>query len=145
MTVSSPSSRTTLRNDDVKTVAGVARPVNDAVRTLAVQFAQLPRREQAWLRFTLDKDTPIAGQTVRGPAYSVAAFVVLAAQYIDSSVSAITAAPWLNVTPAEGIPQTYRVENAFGLPTSGTFDVLVEFVENVAAQWPRTDVTGGTP
>ena len=58
---------------------------------------------------------------------------------------ALDGAPWLSIEPVEGNADTGRILSAFGLPLTGTFDVLVEFVENVTEQWPRTDVTGGVP
>jgi hypothetical protein len=135
------TSRTPIRNDDAKSMKDSQRPINETVRDLSFQLDEMPRREQAWLRFTC-VDLGVAGQVIRAP-YAVAAIVVLAVQLTAAAGTTLSAAPWLSVEPVDGDPNTVRITNAFGLPTSGTFDVLVEFVENTTPRWLRTDVTGG--
>jgi hypothetical protein len=135
------TSRTPIRNDDAKSAKDSQRPINETVRDLSFQLDEMPRREQAWLRFTCVAPG-VAGQEIRAP-YAVAAIVVLAVQLTAAAAAPLSAAPWLSVEPVDGDPNTARITNAFGLPTSGTFDVLVEFVENVTPRWLRTDVTGG--
>lgn len=141
------TSRTPLRNDDVQRAQDTQRPLNETVRDLSGQLQSLPRRQQAWLRFTCRKgDGPfLAGQLIKGPPYAIASVQVLAVQSISSSSSLLTAAPWLTVEPVDGVPNTVRIVNAFGLPDDGTFDLLAEFVENVAPPWLRTNMTGGAP
>jgi hypothetical protein len=137
------TSRTPLRNDDVRQARDTQRPVNESVRDLSIRIDSLPRREQAWLRFTADTNLP--GTVITGPGYSVACVLVLAARFTSSSGTALSAAPWLSVEPVDGQPGAVRLLAAYGLPISGTFDVLVEFVENMTAAWPQTDVTAGAP
>lgn len=142
------TSRTPLRNDDVQRAQDAQRPINEVVRDLSFQFRELPRREQAWLRFTVteaDGISTLPGHLIKGPEYATAAVVVLAVVLADSSAPPLTAAPWLSVEPVEGNPGTYRVLDGFGIPQSGTFDLLVEFVENVTDYWPRNNLTGGKP
>lgn len=141
-------SRTTLRNDDVLSADATQRPLNEALRDVSIRFDSQPRRFQTWLRFTTfesDGVSSIVDQLIKGPDYAVGACVVLACVIVGTSVAPLTAAPWLSVEPVDGQPGTMRVTEAFGLPQTGTFDVLVEFVENVTEAWPRTDVTEGTP
>ena len=141
------TSRTPLRNDDVQRSQDTQRPVNETVRDLSGQFARLPRRQQAWLRMTAAKTggSTLAGQFIKGPGYSIATVALLAVQDAFTANSVLTAAPWFVVEPVDGAPDTVRIVDAFGFPDDGTFDVLAEFVENVAPQWLRSDVTGGTP
>lgn len=143
------TSRTPIRNDDAKSARDSQRPINESVRDLSVRMDEMPRREQVWVRFSTALEpvgegfvSSIIGQKIRAP-YAVAAVVVLAVQLADSSAAPLTAAPWLAVEPVDGEPNTARITNAYGLPQTGVFDCLVEFVENMTAVWPRTDVTGG--
>lgn len=136
------TSRTPLRNDDVQKSQDTQRPINEAVRDLSFRMDEQPRREQAWLRFSCAGGTGIVGQKIRAP-YAVGAVGVLAVQMTAGTLTPLTAAPWLSAEPVDGEPNTVRIANAFGFPVTGTFDVLVEFVENMTAEWPRTDVTGG--
>lgn len=141
--------RTTLRNDDVTSPQAGQRPLNESLRGLSIRLDSMPRREQAWVRFTVSENdgvSTIIGEKITGPGYSLAAVVVLAVQLVDLPPDVtLTSAPWLNVEPVEGNADTVRITEAYGMPQSGTFDVLVEFVENTTGQWPRTDVTGGVP
>lgn len=140
------TSRTPLRNDDVQRTQDAQRPVNESVRDLAVALDSMPRREQSWLRFTTEESggvSNIIGQLIKGPGYSVAAAVVLAAKFADSSGSALSAAPWLSVEVVDGEPGMMRITDAYGLPVEGTFEVLVEFVENMTPEWTRSDVSEG--
>lgn len=140
--------RTTLRNDDITSARESQRPLNESLRGISIRLDSMPRREQAWVRFTVSENdgiSTIVGEKITGPGYSLAAVVVLAVQLVDSPAAPLTAAPWLSIEPVEGNADTGRILSAFGLPLTGTFDVLVEFVENVTEQWPRTDVTGGVP
>lgn len=136
-------SRTVIRNSDVGSVRDAQRPINDAFRRLDEALQALPRRLQTWIRLTMPIGS--AGQLIRAPEFPVSAVLVLSAVVTNSAGSAISAAPWLNVEPVEGSTAQLKITNAYGLPTSGVVDVLVEFVENMAAEWPRTNVTGGSP
>lgn len=142
-------SRTTLRGDDLLTTKGIQRPVNEALRDISIRLDSQPRRQQTWVRFTVseaDGISTIIGETIRGPGYSIAAVIVLAVQPVALPPDvALTGPPWLSIEPVEGYPSTARITDAYGVPQSGTFDCLVEFVENTTAVWPRTDVTGGSP
>jgi hypothetical protein len=141
------TSRTPIRNDDAKSAKDSQRPINETVRDLSFRVDELARREQVWVRFTCveaDSISSLIGQTIRAP-YAVAAIVVLAVQMTGAAATTLTAAPWLSIEPVDGDPNTARITNAYGVPQSGTFDCLVEFVENMTATWPRTDVTGGAP
>lgn len=141
------TSRTPLRNDDAQRAQDAQRPVNETVRDLSFRLDGLPRREQTWLRFTVTESDGIStlpGNVIRGPGYAVAAVVVLAVVLADSAAAPLTAAPWLSVEPVDGEPGMYRILDGFGVPQSGTFDLLVEFVENMTAVWPANDVTEGT-
>lgn len=140
------TSRTPIRNDDAKSAKDSQRPINETVRDLSFRVDELARREQVWVRFTCvenDGVSTLIGQEIRAP-YAVAAVIVLAVQMVDSALPPLSAAPWLSVEPVDGDPNTARITNAYGVPQTGTFDCLVEFVENMTATWPRTDVTGGT-
>ena len=142
------TSRTPLRNDDVQRTQDAQRPVNESIRDLVVTLDSMPRRQQAWLRFTAEETGGISnliGQLIRGPGYAVGAAVVLAAKFADSSASALSAAPWLSVEVVDGETGMMRITDAYGLPVEGTFDVLVEFVENMTPEWTRSDVTEGRP
>lgn len=141
------TSRTPLRNNDVQRTQDAQRPLNENIRDLAMRFDALPRRSQTWLRFSLstnDGVSSIIGERIVCP-YATAAVVVLAVVVADSSATPLSAAPWLSVEPVDGSPNTMRVLTSYGIPTSGVVDLLVEFVENVTARWPRNDVTGGEP
>lgn len=135
--------RTVLRNDDLTSLRSAQRPLNEAFRSLSDTVSSLPRRNQAWVRFTMP--LPSAGAFIRCPDYPIAAVVVLSAVHTSSSTPAITGAPWLAVEPVDGGSAQLRVIAAHGLTASGVIDVLCEFVENVAPEWAKPNVTGGQP
>lgn len=135
--------RTVLRQDDLQSTKDTQRPLNEAFRGLSDDLANLPRREQAWLRFTMPIGS--SGQLVRAPSYPIAGMCVLSASNAVSSTSPYTAAPWLAFEPVDGDVGQLRVTAAYGLLATGVVDVLVEFVEDTTGGWARTNVTGGQP
>lgn len=135
--------RTVLRNDDLQKLEDIQRPLNEALRGIDMSLKSLPRREQAWLRFTMP--IPTAGQLVKTPSYPLAAIVVLNAINASSSTSATSSTPWLAIEPVDGRTDTWRVTAAYGLLTSGVIDVLAEFVEDMTGGQNRSNPTGGQP
>jgi len=135
--------RTVLRQDDLQSTKDTQRPLNEAFRGVDDELRSLPRRDQAWLRFTMPIGS--AGQLVRAPRYPVAGMCVLSASNASNSTSPYTAAPWLAFEPVDGDVGQLRVTSAYGLLTTGVVDVLVEFVEDTTGGWARTNVTGGQP
>lgn len=135
--------RTVLRQDDLQSTKDTQRPLNEAFRSVDDEFRSLPRRTQAWLRFTM----PIGatGELVRAPPYPIAGLCVLAASNASSATNPYTAAPWLSFEPVDGDAGQLRITSAYGLLATGVVDVLVEFVEDKTDGWSRTNVTGGQP
>lgn len=132
--------RSVIRNDE-KSIADARRPLNEAFRSLSDEIRAIPRRAQAWVRITMPVGS--AGQLIRAPDFPVAAVLVLAAVNAGSATSAVSGAPWLTVEPIEGNDAQLRINSTYGILTSGVIDLLVEFVENIAPPWARSNVTGG--
>lgn len=137
------TSRTVLRNNDLASLRDAQRPINEAFRDVTDAVKAMPRRSQAWVRFTMPLAS--AGVFIRCPNYPIASVQVLSAVNTASSTSAISGAPWIAVEPVEGSTAQLRVNAVYGLLASGVIDVLCEFVENVAPAWPKSNVTGGQP
>jgi len=133
--------RNVLRGEAAQAVGKAERPLGDAFQSISTELMALPRRQQAWVRFDA---FPLAGQLLVTP-YSCAAVLVLSALSIGIAGSGITAAPWLSIEPADGIPNAVRIVATYGLPTSGPFDALLEYVEDTSPVWSRSNVTGGQP
>lgn len=135
-------SRTVLRNDDLGSVKATQRPLNEAFREVSAQFDSLPQRHQAWVRFT---PGTIASFDVRAPEFPLAAVLLLQAIRTDTGTSAFTAAPWVDWVPVDGSSATVRILTLYGVATSVTVDLLLEFVEDVTGGQNRSNPTGGVP
>lgn len=133
--------RTPLRNDDLLALKDIQRPLNEALRELDSALLALPRRRQAWLRFTMP--IPAGGVLISSPDFPLAAILVLNVVNSSSSTSPISASPWLSIEPVDGQPDAWRVRAAYGILTSGVVDVLAEFVEDMTGGQSRSNPAGG--